>query len=60
MLETDFGAQLSIYFIRHGIRETIKEYTLATTIQKLNEFEVKKDEASDHPELLSAKYSSKS
>lgn len=60
MLETDFGAQLSIYFIRHGIRETIKEYTLATTIQKLNEFEVKKDEGSDHPGFLSAKYSSKS
>jgi len=41
MLESDFGTQLSIYFIRYGIRETIKEYTKPSTIQKLNEFEVK-------------------
>ena len=40
MLDSDFGAQLSIYFIRHGIRETIKEYTYPNTIQKLDDFEV--------------------
>jgi hypothetical protein len=55
MLESDFGAQLSIYFIRHGIRETIKEYTLPSTIQKLNEFEVL---PSNQPDP-SGKYSSK-
>ena len=61
MLETDFGAQLSIYFIRHGIRETIKEYTLPSTITKLNEFEVQAaaNKPNDQSGFLSGKYQNK-
>ena len=36
LLESEYGTQLSIYFIRHGIRETILEYTKDSTIKQLN------------------------
>jgi hypothetical protein len=39
LLKTEFSQQLQSHFIRHGIRETITEFTRAEVIEQMNQLD---------------------